>query len=238
MFMLGVLYKKCMKSCVVLMRIWSPLYRMERYHHVPYDTTGNGGKIVKSVQWSWGQKCKNSVSTQAYGYLCNHWMEAGDLQQPQAGWPWRLIHRPAAPAENKRTFSASNTLQSEVSTENTGRHGGFFFLLIPAQLMWSRIIYQHWVLLVHNPGRQGNAETGCCRREEKWRVLPHLHTLHNMNCITLFFLLLFFCCYFYFYLEGSVMKRYFFLCMQPSHSWKCFRISSERRRCWFILNCF
>lgn len=76
--------------------------------------------------------------------------------------------------------------------------------------MWSWNIYQHWVLLVHNPGRQGNAETGCCRREEKWRVLPHLHNLHNTNSITLFFILFFFC-YFYFYLEGSVMKRYFFL---------------------------
>lgn len=43
MFMLGVLHMKCMKSCVVLMRIWSPLYRMERYHHVPFNARGKRG---------------------------------------------------------------------------------------------------------------------------------------------------------------------------------------------------
>ena len=26
------------------MRIWSPLYRMERYHHVPYDRDGENLK--------------------------------------------------------------------------------------------------------------------------------------------------------------------------------------------------
>lgn len=49
MFMLGVLYMKCMKSCVVLMRIWSPLYRMERYHHVPCERrkTEERHKLIK-----------------------------------------------------------------------------------------------------------------------------------------------------------------------------------------------
>lgn len=45
MFMLGVLHMKCMKSCVVLMRIWSPLYRMERYHHVPFDLKKKKKKV-------------------------------------------------------------------------------------------------------------------------------------------------------------------------------------------------
>lgn len=57
MFMLGVLYIKCMNSCVVLMRIWSPLYRIERYHHVPYGREGNiilkkGGE-EKSQHFRW-----------------------------------------------------------------------------------------------------------------------------------------------------------------------------------------
>ncbi len=62
MFMLGVLYMKCMKSWVVLMRIWSPLYRMERYHHVPYDTEG---KMKKEQR----EKVRSRRTTVLYNLL-------------------------------------------------------------------------------------------------------------------------------------------------------------------------
>lgn len=75
MFMFGVLYMKCMKSCVVLMRIWSPLYRMERYHHVPYERTRKGVKISGSIKL--GTKMQSII--RYTGLWCS-------VQQMDGGW--------------------------------------------------------------------------------------------------------------------------------------------------------
>lgn len=61
------------------MRIWSPLYRMERYHHVPCD--GEGKKqndVERTVSTPGGQLCYCT----GFGLAVNN---GGDLQQQQEG---------------------------------------------------------------------------------------------------------------------------------------------------------
>lgn len=154
-------------------------------------------------------------------------MEEGDLQPPQAGWPWRLIHRPAAPAEeHKSIILAWNTLQSKFS-----RVKDDFLISIKDQLMISRNIHQHWVLLVNNPGRQGNAKTGCCTGEREIETVTSCahfaqYQLHHISLCSFFSIsILFWCCQ-HLSLRGLHISESF--------------VTRRRmeRRCWFILNCF